>query len=484
MSEGSSNDHFSSLEGSLSGDCVIRTADGGQFRAHRGFLCALSPVFQALFSVEYGGLCDVMLHNVTASTMGALLGYYYSNKLGLSEDNVTDVLAAADMLLMDEARNLCLQYMLRNLSIENCLGMAALAQWYHCPNFSRAVLSYVREHFDQVWRTSDEFPDVSEALLVELLTSNELNVRDEEDLLHAIVRWSSSRSVYADEAGADLSRLLQSVRVGLCRSLALEDFCRSHPTLACSRAYNEVVWEAQQQGPCLCSPSPLLLVQYAAHQCMHAQSAIPSVEGQGDSSNADVAAAAAPRRPSSLPQLQCESCGVARNPERWLPRMPYQMLFVVGGWSEGRERDTIETYDSRAGRWLMNHMQGFKPRAYHGVALLRNRLYVVGGMREASYLRSCDTFDMESCTWQSCSAMNIARGYVSAVALEDYVYAVGGRNAGERTASVERYNPRSNQWTLVAAMKRRRSDGAACAFKGKLQHAVLPNMYSINRKSD
>ncbi|KAL1472421.1 hypothetical protein MTO96_004092 [Rhipicephalus appendiculatus] len=64
--------------------------------------------------------------------------------------------------------------------------------------------------------------------------------------------------------------------------------------------------------------------------------------------------------------------------------------------------------------------------------------------------------------------MNIARGYVSAVALEDYVYAVGGRNAGERTASVERYSPRSNQWTLVSAMRKRRSDGAACAFKGRI----------------
>ncbi|KAL3252100.1 hypothetical protein MRX96_054913 [Rhipicephalus microplus] len=124
--------------------------------------------------------------------------------------------------------------------------------------------------------------------------------------------------------------------------------------------------------------------------------------------------------------------------------MPYQMLFVMGGWSEGQERDTIETYDPRAGRWLVNQMQGFKPRAYHGVALLRNRLYV------------------------SCSSMNIARGYVSTVAMEDYVYAVGGRNANERTASVERYSPRFNQWTLVCAMRKRRSDGAACAFKGRI----------------
>ncbi|KAH7960324.1 hypothetical protein HPB49_018721 [Dermacentor silvarum] len=503
MSEFSSNDD-SVLDGaSVTHDCRVRTADGGEFIAHRGFLCALSPVFQALFCVDYGGRRDVLLHDVTASTMDALFGYHYLDKLLIDEENVTEVLAAADMLLMDEVRSLCLNYMLRNMDIENCLGMATLARWYHCPNFSHAVLSYVREHFDQatiralhsaqVWRTSDEFPEVSEGLLVELLASNELNVRNEADLLQAIVRWSSVRNASsASEAGADLSRLLQSVRVGLCGSLTVEDFCRLYPTLACSRSYCDVVCEAQRQGPCLCSPSPLLLVQYAARRS-DACTARPSIDGNGDNGNtgvSDVVAAAAPRSrelqisldtrglrilcthacmcnsisSAALPQRQCERCGVARNPERWLPRMPYEMLFVVGGWSDGQERDAIETYDPRAGSTRRHISFG---RAYHGVALLANRLYVVGGMRDSEYLRSCECFDIESCTWETCTILNIARGYVSAVALEGYVYAVGGRNASERTASVERYSPRSNQWTLVSAMRRRRSDGAACAFKGK-----------------
>ncbi|XP_075743924.1 kelch-like protein 17 [Rhipicephalus microplus] len=206
------------LEG-LTHDCVIRTANGGEFRVHRGFLGASSPVLQALFSVNQGGRCDVLLQDVSASAMDALLGYCYSNKLCLNENNVTEILATADMLLMDEARNQCLHYLLRNLRIENCLGIASLVQWYHCPNFSKAVLSYVREHFDQVWRTSDEFPVVTESLLVELLSSNELNVHDEVDLLHAIVRWSSARNAFAGGSGATMSRLLQSFRVGLCDSL-------------------------------------------------------------------------------------------------------------------------------------------------------------------------------------------------------------------------------------------------------------------------
>ncbi|KAL3252097.1 hypothetical protein MRX96_054910 [Rhipicephalus microplus] len=426
------------LEG-LSRDCVIRTANGGEFR------------------------------DVSASTMDALLGYCYSNKLCLNENNVTEILATADMLLMDEARNQCLHYLLRNLRIENCLGIASLVQWYHCPSFSKAVLSYVREHFDQVWRTSDEFPVVTESLLVELLSSNELNVHDEVDLLHAIVRWSSARNAFAGGAGATMSRLLQSFRVGLCDSLALEDFWRSHPTLARSRAFSQVVWEPQQQGPCLCSPSPLLLVQCAARRSSPgAADAVPTFDGYSDSNNTNAADAAAAKRRTSFPQLECERCGSARNPERWLPRMPYQMLFLVGGWSEGRERDMIETYDSRAGRWLMNHMQGFKPRAYHGVTLMQNRLYVVGGMRDTEYLRSCDYFDIKRCTWETCSSMNVARGYVSVVSLGGYVYAIGGRNAAERTASVERYDPCVNQWKPVCPMNKRRSDGAACVFRGKI----------------
>ncbi|XP_075743926.1 kelch-like protein 10 [Rhipicephalus microplus] len=362
MSECSSKKQVSSLEaGSHSRDCVIRTADGGEFRAPCSFLSALSPVFQVVFSVDYGGRRDVLLTDVSASTMTALLRYYTSNTLRLNEDNVTEVLVAADMLLMDEARNCCLNYMLRNLKIKNCLGMAALAQWFYCPEFKRLVLSYAREHFDQVWRTSDEFPGISEALLVELLTSNELRVRTETDVLHSIVRWYS-RNASPVKAGADLFRLLESVRVGLCQSLEPTDCCHSSPTLAGIDAYNAAVLEAQQRAPCLFSPCARLLLQYAARSCLPAHVATPSDEGRGDGNNADVTAVGAPARPGLPTQVPCGSCGVVRNLERWLPRMPYQMLFVVGGFNECGERDTVETYDPKAGRWLMSRMQGLNPR--------------------------------------------------------------------------------------------------------------------------
>lgn len=34
------------------------------------------------------------------------------------------------------------------------------------------------------------------------------------------------------------------------------------------------------------------------------------------------------------------------------PRVPHEVMFVVGGWSGGSPTNIIETYDTRADRWI------------------------------------------------------------------------------------------------------------------------------------
>ena len=35
------------------------------------------------------------------------------------------------------------------------------------------------------------------------------------------------------------------------------------------------------------------------------------------------------------------------------PRVPHELLFVVGGWSGGSPTNIVETYDTRADRWVV-----------------------------------------------------------------------------------------------------------------------------------
>ena len=34
------------------------------------------------------------------------------------------------------------------------------------------------------------------------------------------------------------------------------------------------------------------------------------------------------------------------------PRVPHEVMFAVGGWSGGSPTNVIETYDTRADRWI------------------------------------------------------------------------------------------------------------------------------------
>lgn len=450
-------------------DCRVLTADGGEFRAHRAFLCTTSPFFRAAFCAEYGSCREVLLTGVSASVLDVLLGYYYTDELHINNGNVTEVLTAADMLLMEEARDLCLDHLLHNMDADNCLGMAALAQWHHWPGFRDIVFCFVREHFGAIWRSSSEYPTVPAALLVELFSSSELNVREEVDLLLAIRRWYTQGRARTKERVTGLTTLLQCARIGLCRESTLNEFRQLNPTLAKSSAFRVAVCEDLQRGPCECSPSPLLLLHYEGVKFEDCKALVPPEPRHDDSGSSGSTVARTPSSSTTTapPQFPCGRCAGA-NPERWVPRVPHEMMFMVGGWSSGEERNAIEAYDPRAYRWLMHTIQATSPRAYHGVALVGKLLYVVGGMRGNAYLRSCDCFDTERCVWEPCSGMNMARGYVAVASLDNYVYAVGGRDEFSRTATVERYNPVSNQWTTVSPMSRARSDGSACAFRGKL----------------
>ncbi|XP_077553422.1 kelch-like protein 20 [Haemaphysalis longicornis] len=198
-------------------DCRICTEDGGDFWGHRAFLCTTSPFFGALFSEDYGDRREVVLRGVALPTLNALVSFYYTDELRVKDgDDMVRLLDASDMLLMEAARDEGLAQLLHTMEPDNCLGIAELAvtRFEHCKSFCHAALSYVRKHFREVWPSSDEFLHTSPGLLHELLSSDELNIRDEVDVLYALHRWSSGDHAGAAGDSAIFSSLLECVRLG------------------------------------------------------------------------------------------------------------------------------------------------------------------------------------------------------------------------------------------------------------------------------
>lgn len=84
-----------------------------------------------------------------------------------------------------------------------------------------------------------------------------------------------------------------------------------------------------------------------------------------------------------------------------VPRLPYDILFAIGGWFEGSACSLFEVYDCRADRWIkFNYGDPHGPRAYHSSVVIGNHIYCIGGYSGSEYYNRCTMFDLDTKTWK------------------------------------------------------------------------------------
>ena len=152
-----------------------------------------------------------------------------------------------------------------------------------------------------------------------------------------------------------------------------------------------------------------------------------------------------------------------------IPRLPHEVIFAIGGWSEGAPQSVVESYDTRADRWVRIRCEDpTGPRSYHGTAVIGTKVYCIGGFNGTDYFNTCSRFDAAKMVWREIAPMHCRRCYVSVASLDGFIYALGGYDGQTRQSTGERYCPKTNQWTMIAPMHYQRSDADACTMNGKI----------------
>lgn len=114
------------------------------------------------------------------------------------------------------------------------------------------------------------------------------------------------------------------------------------------------------------------------------------------------------------------------------------------------------------------------PRYEFGVAVLDQKVYVVGGIathlrQGISYRRhesTVESWDPESNTWTSVERMAECRSTLGVVVLTGELYALGGYDGQYYLQSVEKYVPKLKEWQPVAPMTKSRSCFATAVLDG------------------
>nr|CAH8875444.1 unnamed protein product [Trichobilharzia regenti] len=393
---------------------VILLVDGREIYTHRVVLAACSAYFRAMFTGELAESrqTKVTLYDLDGDAVETLIDFCYTSQITVEECNVQNLLPAACLLQLTEIQDVCCEFLKRQLDPSNCLGIRAFADTHACSGLLRVADRFAHLHFLEVVK-SEEFLLLPVSHLVDIISSDDLNVYSEEQVYYAVMCWVHHN---LSERRPYLSYVLEHVRLPLLSPKFLVGTVSSDLLVRSDERCRDLVDEAKDY---------LLL-------------------------------------PHERPYMQ----GPRTKPRKVL--QIGELLFAIGGWCSGDAIASAERYDSRTHKWhLVAPMH--KRRCGVGVGVVYDLLYAVGGHDGHSYLNSVERYDPYTNQWSSdIASTSTCRTSVGVAVVNGLMYAVGGQDGVSCLNFVECYDPNVNKWLKVCNMTCRRLGVGVAVLNGQL----------------
>ncbi|XP_034146895.1 kelch-like protein 5 isoform X1 [Esox lucius] len=439
---------------------VTLVAGDRRIPAHRLVLSSVSDYFAAMFTSDVleAKQEEVKMEGVDPDALWALVQYAYTGRVELREETIESVLSASCLLQLSAVVQACCNFLIRQLHPSNCLGIRSYADAQGCTHLHSTAHSYTMENFVQVVE-GQEFLLLPLDEMDRLLSSDDMNVSDEETVVTALLNWvrhdCSARQPH-------LPSLLAHIRLPLLKPQFLADL-ESNPLLRDSVECQRLLMEGMkyhllpQRRPLL--QSPRTRPRKATVGVMFAVGGMDATKGATSIEQYCL------RRDSwrqvavmSGRRLQFGVCVLD------------QRLYVVGGRDGLKTLNTVECYNPHSNTWsvmppMSTHRHGL------GVAVLEGPMYAVGGHDGWSYLSTVERWDPQARQWSFIASMATPRSTVGVAVLNGKLYAVGGRDGSSCLRSVECFDPHTNRWSCCAPMAKRRG-GVGVATWNSFLYAI------------
>ncbi|XP_036935620.1 kelch-like protein 40b [Acanthopagrus latus] len=477
-------------------DCVLKIKDK-EFPCHRLVLCACSSYFRAIFlsDLDESKKKEVVLEDVEPGVMGLILKYLYTSKINVTEQNVQDIFAVANVYQIPSIFTVCVSFLQKRLSLSNCLAIFRLGLMLDCPRLAVSARNYACERFQLISRDED-FLQLQPSELAAILTNDNLNVETEEAVFETLMSWVSRD---AENREKELPDLLDCIRLRLVNEDYLKEKVEKHK---------------------LISSNPDLLQKIQLVRDAHAGK-MPEVkttrskkeeggaEKDGDRENEDNE-----EEEALLPGILNDNLrfgmfvrnlilmvndtgAVAYDPtgnDCFVATLSTQVpknhtslvtrenqIFVAGGLflDEQNKEDPLCSYflqyDPVSADWLgMPPVPS--PRFLFGLAEAENSIFVLGGRElkeQEPMLDSVLVYDRQSFKWGESDPIPYPVYGHATVSHNDVVYVIGGK--GDSKSCLRQmcaYDAKRFEWKELAPMKTARSLCGATVHKGKIYVAA------------
>ena len=433
----------------------------------------------------------------------AIIDYFYSESIEITNKNVMKLLAASAFLEVDEIMQFCFEFLQSVIEPENAYAFFRAVSSYCCESFSRFISEFISIHFNAVIQSTD-FKDWTDNDFTKFLSIIKRELVSESSVYQTLILWVRSDQTNRKEMFAKLFQ--QTIDLDKMSMEFIEDIVLNEKLIKDDVACHQLV---------LTKFSKLLKKQRAVNSQQHQ----PSIK-QRSSFREPLEPVYVAMSPSPLP-TRCP-----KNPPAPMPRkisVKNQLASPQKSWQQTRKQPVglcIPTFENE----LSTYAQGFLPRVIgvgngwynkkvcdvhnlYGQALLNypslpqeiakycslyhsNRVFCIGGDIATTTTGSKPTSKVwkmnlkeKALQWTEAAPMSMPRYEMGAAVYHDGVVVAGG-NAGMDVAlsSVEFYEVAKNKWKTISSMNLPRRGNALVACNGCLYTlGGAENYYSVER---
>nr|XP_056713337.1 kelch-like protein 18 [Euleptes europaea] len=397
-------------------DVTLKVGDH-KFSAHRIVLAASIPYFHAMFTNDMMECKqdEIVMQGMDPSALEALINFAYNGHLAIDQQNVQSLLMGASFLQLQNIKDACCSFLRERLHPKNSLGVRQFAETMMCAVLYDDANSFIHQRFVEV-SMSEEFLALPFEDVLELVSSDELNIKLEEQVFEAALAWVRYNR---EQREACLPELLSRIRLPLCRPQFLTDR----------------VWQDDLVRSC--------------HKCR---------DLVDEARDYHLMPERRPRLPAFKTRPRC--CTSTTD-----------LIYAVGGLNSaanfyaGDSLNVVEVFDPMANQWAQCQPMT-TARSRVGVAVLNGLLYAIGGYDGQLRLSTVEVYNSESDSWSKVGSMNSKRSAMGTVVLDGQIYVCGGYDGTSSLNSVEAYSPETDRWTVVTPMSSNRSAAGVTVFEG------------------
>ncbi|KTG05684.1 hypothetical protein cypCar_00020275 [Cyprinus carpio] len=451
------------------------------FDVHKVVMASCSEYIQNMLRKD-PALKKIELNDLSPVGLATVITYAYSGKLTLSLYTIGSTISAAMLLQIHSLVKMCSEFLMREISVENCMYVVNIADTYNLKDTKEAAQKFMRENFIE-FSEMEQFLKLTYEQISEFLTDDSLQLPSELTAFQIAIKWldfDEKRLKYAPD-------LLCNIRFGTISPQDLVSHVQIVPRMMQDAECHRLLVDAMNYH---LLPFQQNILQSRRTKVRGGQRVLLTVGGRPALTEKSLSKDILYRDEDSVWNKLTEMPAKSFNQydprfNTWIhlanmiqKRTHFSLntfnglLFAVGGRNSDGCQASVECYVPSSNQWQMKSPMEV-PRCCHASTVIDGKILISGGYINNAYSRAVCSYDPSTDSWQDKNSLSTPRGWHCSVTNGDRAYVLGGSQLGGRgervdVLPVECYNPHSGQWSYVAPLLTGVSTAGAATLNNKI----------------